>query len=182
MNDLVGKCFISNNISVYDNEMLQFVYTCKFANRNKLSKEDELQFPDLTKDFYKIKLVCNSEFERGSILRIISINEKSRNIYVEKLDDYQGTHRLPVLVFLIQTIGVDADAQYEFIESPGVKIILLSEDIYRGSKFYGVAALTNDPKSFIRGRDRVSGAEFEWVLEYSQSFLNATSELQKLNK
>jgi hypothetical protein len=163
----IGRMFISNNISVYDDTMMQNTYTSKFASRSKLFKSSDSDFPDLNQDLYKIKLVCNDEFERGSVLKILGVNQDLRQIYVEKVRESVNKINLPVMVFLIQTIGVHEGANYTFTPSNGTELVLVSSDIYKRSKFYGLVALVKSSHSVIIGRDSVSKTEVEWVMKYN---------------
>ena len=156
-NNLYGSCFISNNCSVYVQDMMQYVYAFKFAGNPKENNFDS--------DEYCIKLVCNEEFVRSDVLRLMSVNKEKKEIYVELVRTPIDKSKLPVLLFLSQTIGVDENASYEFSEVGNVKILLSTESLYMQSKFYGIAALAYSKYEVIRGLDKVSGASFEWVID-----------------
>lgn len=154
---LKDTLFISNNSSVYVKDMMQYVYSFKFAGNYKDS--------DFNSDESSIKLICNEEFTRSDVLRFLFINYEKREIYVELVKNYQAKHTLPVLLFLSQTIGLDENASYEFSTAGNIDIVLQCESLFLNSKFYGLAVLAKSKFDVIRGKDLVSGTSFEWVIE-----------------
>ena len=154
---LKDSLFLSNNCSVYVQDLMQYVYAFKFAGNHKDS--------DFNSDNSSIKLICNEEFTRSDVLRLLNVNKDKKEIYVELVKGYQSKHTLPVLLFLSQTIGVDEEAKYEFSKVGSIDILLQTESLFMKSKFYGLAVLARSKYEVIRGHDLVSGASFEWVIE-----------------
>lgn len=156
-NQVEGSLFIANNCSVYVQDMMQYVYAFKFAGNPKDN--------DFDSDSSCIKLVCNEEFVRSDVLRLMSVNKERKEIYAEVIKDKVNKSTLPVLLFLSQTIGVDEKSQYEFSKIGNIDIVLQTESMFVKSKFYGLAVLARSKFDVIRGYDHTTKASFEWIIE-----------------
>lgn len=178
MADFYGVICISNNLAEYDQEMMQYVYAFKYAGPQQ--KLDMFDYSDNK----CLKLVCNEEFRRGDLLKIIITDEKS--LFTDKVRNQDKTQSLsslmkqyPGLLFLSMRIGVAEDACFELTPSKGVDIVLSNEVINKGSKFYGCIVLVhcNDPtiKQFkVSAYDKNTLTRFEWVIERSVNGLKVT--------
>lgn len=146
MSDLYGTLFISNNKATYSKQLQQYVYQRKFAGNQT------------------IKVICNDDFKRGDVLRIININEVDQKIYCDKVSESYPPQRLPLMLILVMPIPVGDEGKYEFEFSEGVAKVLQCEGSSNENKYFCFVVLTKYEFSYLRGKELNGGGAFEWIM------------------